>query len=745
MTADRWQQIKSLFDRALERDEATRLNFVRAECGDDNDLLREVETLLTADETVGSRLEHPAIRAEELTRFVPSNQATPTMSAGAILGDRYQIQNELGRGGMSVVYLAQDLQLLSRRVVVKILLKETSQDPYIRQKFQQEMEALARIDHPGVVGVHDSGLTAEGNQFLVMQFIEGTTLRKVIQPGGLEPKRAAGIIRQMGQALSAAHERGVWHRDLKPENVMLQIHGGEDHVKLIDFGIAGIQNSKFSGEESKVAGSLSYMSPEQYAGKACAASDTYSLAVVACEMLTGAAPGMQKDWNLPAGATKSIVKAMNYDPAARHASPREFGEELARALTGSDTARKLSTPGGIEMAHVLFTDLVGYSLLPMDQQKEYLEQLQQVIRESAQFRSSDEAGDIINLPTGDGMALAFFGDPIAPAQCALEVADALKVKPHLKLRMGIHTGPVYRLEDMNANANVAGGGINMAQRVMDCGDAGHILVSSTVADVLTQLSNWAPRLMDLDVCTVKHGVKLHLYNLSTEQAGNPKIPAKITAQLPKRPALVVRSSRSWMAFASAALVLAVGVPLAYLGWHRPDPPPVPKSLLQYHLMVQKYRDGKPFEAPFQSLGDRVFEAGYTVQLVFISPTDGYLYILNEGPNSTVGTPDLNTMKSAVVKANKELKTAFISFDQAKGTEKMWVVWSKTAIPALDALQKWAPSAGAIKDSDEARAILTLLDKLATARVQADRDVSNKNINLTGFGEILAYKIPLDHE
>src|SRR5208282_4165463 len=120
---------------------------------------------------------------------------------------------------------------------------------------------------------------------------------------------------------------------------------------------------------------------------------------------------------------------------------------------------------------------------------------------------SEANGDIVSLPTGDGMALAFFRDPTAPAQCALEVAAALKSKPHLKLRMGIHSGPVYRMADVNANANLAGGGINMAQRVMDCGDAGHILVSKSTADVLGQLSDYSGTLHDLGEAEVKHGVR----------------------------------------------------------------------------------------------------------------------------------------------------------------------------------------------------------------------------------------------
>ncbi len=734
MTADRWQQIKTLFDRALEREAETRLDFVRAESRDDEELQREVESLLTADASGGSRLEHPAIRPDDLTE-TQTRIAPLSMSAGTILGERYRIQRELGRGGMSVVYLAQDLQLLSRRLVIKVLRKESNQDPYIRQKFLQEMEALARIEHPGVVGVLDAGLTPEGHQFLAMQFIEGTTLRQAIVPGGMEHKRAADILRQIGQALSAAHEKGVWHRDLKPENVMLQNLGGEDHVKLIDFGIAGIQNSQFSGVGSRVAGSLSYMAPEQHAGRATAASDIYSLGVMAVEMLTGKRPGASTDVTLSAMVTQSIAQAMAYDPAVRQSSPRAFTDVLARALTGTEAVRKPAAAGGIEMAHVLFTDLVGYSLLPMDQQKEHLQELQQIVRGSPQFQTSDAAGDIINLPTGDGMALAFFGDPTAPAQCALEVASVVRKTTHLKLRMGIHTGPVYRVADMNANANVAGGGINLAQRVMDGGDAGHILVSSTVADVLLQLSNWAPHLTDLGACTGKHGVKIHIYNLATGEAGNSAVPENL-----KAPPVLVSRQRRWPVYAGLAGVLALGY------WWFPQkeaPPAVAKSALTYYVMVQKYRNDQPFEKPFRLRGERVFEAGYQVQLVMSSPVDGHLYILNEGPRSTPDKPDLNTMSPGTLKANEERRTGFLKFDQERGVEKMWVVWSHAQIPELEALSKW--ESGAIKDRGEAAAVLALLKKFAMAKVEAKRDDRNRSTNLSGFGEVLAYMIPLDHE
>ena len=163
----------------------------------------------------------------------------------------------------------------------------------------------------------------------------------------------------------------------------------------------------------------------------------------------------------------------------------------------------------------------------MDQQEQVVRRLQKTVRGTTEFAKAQASDQLIRLPTGDGMALVFFGDPEAPARCALEVSRYLRGDPEIKLRMGIHTGPVYRVTDINANRNVAGGGINIAQRVMDCGDAGHILVSSSVAEVLSQVSTWKNALHDLGEAEVKHGVRVHVYNLCTDDAGNPELPQRL--------------------------------------------------------------------------------------------------------------------------------------------------------------------------------------------------------------------------
>jgi TolB-like protein/class 3 adenylate cyclase/Flp pilus assembly protein TadD len=180
----------------------------------------------------------------------------------------------------------------------------------------------------------------------------------------------------------------------------------------------------------------------------------------------------------------------------------------------------------LEIAHVLFMDIVGYSKLLIDEQRKLLEALNQIVRSTEQFQNAEAAGKLIKIPTGDGMALVFRDSPEAPVECALEISRALKTHPNLPLRMGVHSGPVSGVIDVNERANVAGAGINVAQRVMDCGDAGHILVSKHVAEDLEQYGHWQPLLHDLGECEVKYGVRVHVVNLHTEELGNPEPPEK---------------------------------------------------------------------------------------------------------------------------------------------------------------------------------------------------------------------------
>src|SRR6266581_1270298 len=183
----------------------------------------------------------------------------------------------------------------------------------------------------------------------------------------------------------------------------------------------------------------------------------------------------------------------------------------------------------LEIGHVLFMDIVGYSQLLINEQRAVRESLNQIVRQTEQFREADAAGTLIKSPTGDGMALIFRGSPEEPVECALEISRALKTQPNLPLRMGVHSGPVSGVIDVNDQTSVAGAGINMAQRVMDCGDAGHILLSKHVADDLEEYEHWQPLLHDLGECEVKHGMRVSIVNLRADRVGNPQLPKKFQA------------------------------------------------------------------------------------------------------------------------------------------------------------------------------------------------------------------------
>src|SRR6201996_4283526 len=182
----------------------------------------------------------------------------------------------------------------------------------------------------------------------------------------------------------------------------------------------------------------------------------------------------------------------------------------------------------LEIGHVLFIDIVGYSKLLIEEQRERLRQLTQIVLATEQVRQAPDE-QLVRLPTGDGMALVFHRSAEEPARCALEVAEALKAHPKVLVRMGIHSGPVSGVTDVSGRSNIAGAGINMAQRVMDCGDAGHILLSRHVAEDLEHYGHWQPLLHDLGECEVKHGVRLGIVNLYRDGVGNPMLPKKIQA------------------------------------------------------------------------------------------------------------------------------------------------------------------------------------------------------------------------
>src|SRR6266542_1171042 len=190
-------------------------------------------------------------------------------------------------------------------------------------------------------------------------------------------------------------------------------------------------------------------------------------------------------------------------------------------------ADESKTKSRLEIAHVLFMDIVDYSKLLTDEQSEALHELNQIVRNTEAARDAEAAGKLTILPTGDVMALVFTGSVEEPVECALEIGHALRAQPSLPVRMGIHSGPVHHVKDANERENVAGVGINIAQRVMDCGDAGHILLSKRVAEDLAQYTRWRAHLHELGPVEVKHGVKVEIVNFYTDEVGNPELPDKV--------------------------------------------------------------------------------------------------------------------------------------------------------------------------------------------------------------------------
>src|SRR5438876_10879230 len=210
-----------------------------------------------------------------------------------------------------------------------------------------------------------------------------------------------------------------------------------------------------------------------------------------------------------------------------------------------------------EIGHVLFIDIVGYSKLLINEQSEQLQKLKEIVRGTEQVRLAEAEGKLLRLPTGDGGALVFRNTPETPVLCALESSQALKDHPELRVRMGIHSGPVNEISDLNEQANIAGAGINLAQRVMDCGDAGHILLSRHVADDLENYPRWQPYLHDLGDFEVKHGARIGIVNLYDDQIGNPQLPKKLQV-------LRQRRARTRLAAIAGAALLLAGIIAGFL-------------------------------------------------------------------------------------------------------------------------------------------------------------------------------------
>lgn len=342
MTPEQWQRIKDILARASEIDPARREEYLKSACGDDSVVYEEAVSLL---------------RYESGAKQMPSDEEPRRLApitSGTRIKDRYVVERELGRGGFAVTYLATDEQLHPRRLVVKVMSRYPTLDGWYQRKFREEIRALSLLDHPGVVAPIDSGQLEDGTPFLVMQFVDGSTLRAMIKAGRLPVARAAAIVRQCGRVLANVHAKKVYHRDLKPDNIMVrQLDDGSDYVFLIDFGIASVlEGNPHSAVQTRVVGSLLYMAPEQLKGVAVRQTDVFGLAAVTYEMLCGVPPfpadnlaelleaHRQKKIvrprslrpQLTAQAERLILQALEPEPQNRPGDPAQWAETLAAAL-----------------------------------------------------------------------------------------------------------------------------------------------------------------------------------------------------------------------------------------------------------------------------------------------------------------------------------------------------------------------------------------------------------------------------
>jgi serine/threonine protein kinase len=377
MSPERWNKLETVFDAALAVGPAEQQGFLKEACSGDRELQREVESLLAADLPPDNLLSNGAfelymkVMAEETLKDESGHALEAEIRAGMILDDHWEILGRIDAGGMGEVYKARDRKFPSRLVVVKVLKKESQENPWKVKKFGHEGHSQSRIQHPNVATVFDRGELQSGEQYLVMEFIDGSTLRQMLKvhretDDQIELSLVAEIMKQVGRGVAAIHQAGLVHRDLKPENIMIQISGDELVVKIIDFGIVRVLDT--STAWGQVVGTPFYMSPEQLRGEdATFTSDVYAVGVIAYELLTGRRPfelrsssnllgaamqlvELQKKGvklkpshlrvDLPEEAERVIMKALSFEPSKRPHRVRDLGDDLARALLEAQPVAK---------------------------------------------------------------------------------------------------------------------------------------------------------------------------------------------------------------------------------------------------------------------------------------------------------------------------------------------------------------------------------------------------------------------
>ena len=321
-----WDRVSNLFGAVRLLDEPARLAFLDVACSGNSALRREIESLLAAD-AVDDDFLKPLAGAD-------TDASQSILLPGEVLKDRYEIEERHGSGGQSTVYRATD-RVLSRRVVIKVMRGAPGHNLLLKARFEREMQALSRIDHPAVIGILDVGILDDGASFLVIQYVDGVSLRELLQQGPVETRRAARIVRAVGAALSAAHAAGIAHLDLKPEKILVQcLTDGTETVKLIDFGIATIDRADLPSNVNTVmiAGSVRYMAPEQFEGRNSKAADLYAFGLVVCELLSGHPDPRALPRRVGTKVRRLLEMAVAYRPEDRPRDLKAWADDLSERL-----------------------------------------------------------------------------------------------------------------------------------------------------------------------------------------------------------------------------------------------------------------------------------------------------------------------------------------------------------------------------------------------------------------------------
>ena len=635
MPSTNWEKLAEIVGSANALPPSRQDAYLVAACNGNDELLARAREMVAEGEDVldlDTTREFPAV--DPLLERTTIDFSDPDKLVGQTLDGRFYIEKNLKEsggdaGGIGVVYLAKDTKLMGKDVVVKILNETALQHPDIVRKFEHEKEALVRLDHPGIVRILDSGKLNDGNPFMVMDFIRGHSLRKAIQMADRLPLDVvANITESVTDALSAAHAEKILHRDIKPENIMLTpIEEGMYRVRLIDFGIARVEESKLAPatEISRAIGSVHYISPEQLIGNLdlTPAADIFSFAIVVYEMLTGELPykprALADMYQLELAGVKTLPSALRAD------MPREAERILLSALEFDATKRPQNARAfGRWLARELKIDA----------------------NETDRFYAS--------------------------------------------IKTEFHTSPTTAMPAPDPDEFLT------VQRVK----------APSLADKLLRVAKWAvPLAFILALLSVAGAY----YAWNSGKAVKEPISASVATDLG------------------------------------------PDRQITYFLMVQKMRNGKPFEAPFKSSGQAGVEKDYRFDINFGSDASGYMYVFNYGKNDKgidefsiqFPIPGFNGDRSDVA-ANQIVTPPAINIEGKPGTETFWLIWTKDLNADLEALVKAAFANGGKLPSADGRTLQAFLDKNRPSKPEVVKDSVNQQTVIKAKGDEVVHQFELEH-